>query len=229
MAVYALAVCFAIVFLGEHYVVDVMVGSTLALTAYALVFRTRLLARWLAPIAPPSHEGTLWQRVLRLRRPLAFAAILLALAQVAGLTAHALQGRENPTEDFIARELDGRSAMANYYRGLNAYYAGDFARGAPYLARAISEVPDPSKRERAHQLLGESAFHVGDAQTAVRELGGRPKLSAEQALILAEARLQLGQRDLGFEVLDFVGRKYPRDGALQAHKAELERRYTRTN
>ena len=43
--------------------------------------------------------------------------------------------------------------------------------------------------------------------------------------MLAEARLQLGQREHGFEVLDFVARTYPDDRALQAHKAQLERRY----
>jgi TolA-binding protein len=97
------------------------------------------------------------------------------------------------------------------------------------MAQAVNEVPDPSKRLRAHALLGESAFHAGDTQTAARELGAQSKLSPEQALMLAEARLQLGQREQGFEVLDFVARAYPQDHALQAHKAQLERRYSRAN
>jgi hypothetical protein len=229
MAAYAASVCFAIVFLGEHYVVDVMVGSTLALSAFVIVFRTRAFARLLAPSAPLSHEGTLWQRALRLRRPLLLATLLLVLAQAAGTSARALQGRENPTDDFIARELDGNSPMANYYRGLNAYYAGDFGSASHFLTPSLREVPDASKRARAHQLLGESAFRTGDARTAARELGAQIKLSPEQALMLAEARLQLGQRDLGFQVLDFVGRTYPSDSALQEHKAQLERRYARTS
>jgi hypothetical protein len=232
MAVYACAVCFAIVFLGEHYVVDVMCGSTLALVAFVIVFRTRTFARWLGPsplTGPAMHEGTLWQRAVRLRQPLLTAIVLLVLAQTAGLLAHAYQGKENPTEDFIARELDGKSAMAAYYHGLNAYYARDFARAQRFLAQAAGQVPDPGKRLRAHALLGESAFHAGDTQTAARELGAQSKLSPEQALMLAEARLQLGQRDSGFEVLDFVARTYPDDRVLQAHKAQLERRYARAN
>jgi membrane-associated phospholipid phosphatase len=232
MAVYACSVCFAIVFLGEHYIVDVMCGTTLALVAFVIVFRTRAFAYFLRPSplsGPGMHEGSLWQRALRLRRPLLIAAVLLVLAQTAGLLARAYQGKENPTEDFVARELDGKSPMAAYYHGLNAYYAGDFARARHFMAQAVNEVPDPGKRLRAHALLGESAFHTGDTQTAARELGSQSKLSPEQALMLAEARLQLGQREQGFEVLDFVARTYPDDRALQAHKVQLERRYSRAN
>ena len=39
--------------------------------------------------------------------------------------------------------------MANYYRGLNAYYAGDYARAQHFLLPATREVPDTSKQARA--------------------------------------------------------------------------------
>ena len=43
-----------------------------------------------------------------------------------------MSGGENPrpSEDFIARELDGKSPMASYYRGLNAFDAGQYPEGA---------------------------------------------------------------------------------------------------
>ena len=43
--------------------------------------------------------------------------------------------------------------------------------------------------------------------------------------MLAEARLKLGQRELGFQVLDDVSRTFPHDQALQAQRSRLEQQY----
>ena len=85
MAAYALSVCFAIVALGEHYVVDVMVGTTLALSAYACAFRSRFVDRWFDArrAAIPEHpSGSAWQAARGLAAPLAVSALLLVMAQV---------------------------------------------------------------------------------------------------------------------------------------------------
>jgi TolA-binding protein len=166
--------------------------------------------------------------LVQLRRPLLISALLLVLAQLAGNAARAMLGRDVPTEEFIAQELDGKSPMAAYYRGLNAYYAHDFAHAREFFARSIGEVPDVKKQARAYLLLGESAFHVGDFRGAAQTLASQPKLTAEQALMLAEARLKLGERAIGFQVLDFVASSYPDDTRVQARKHALEREYQRT-
>jgi hypothetical protein len=231
MLAYTLAVFFAIVYLGEHYVIDVLAGATLACLAYLVAYRvpvvTRLLARKDEPNAKPSTQGML-AALAQLKRPLLVTALLLVLAQFAGNAARAMLGRDVPTEQFIARELDGKSPMAAYYRGLNAYYARDFVHARAFFARAIGEVPDVKKQARAYLLLGESAFHAGDFRGAAQTLASQPKLTGEQALMLAEARLKLGERAVGFQVLDFVAQSAPDDAQLQARKQALERAYRRT-
>lgn len=223
MLAYTLAVLFAIVCLGEHYLVDVLAGALLAGVAYVAAFRLPWFAR-AGELATPAPGEKAMSRLLR---PLVIAGVLLAGSEAAGLGAVALQGRDVPTEAFVREELDGRSPMASYYHGLNAYYAGAFARAQGYFAKAVHEVPDVAKQSRAYLLLGESAYRARDFRGAAETLGSQPKLSKEQALMLAEARLELGQRELGFQVLDFVAGAYPADDALRREKRRLEQRYGR--
>jgi hypothetical protein len=228
---YTLLVFFAIVCLGEHYVVDVLAGCALALLAYLVAYWlpaiTRVLAKRGEPAsAAPPAVGML-RSASRLRSPLLSTVALLGLAQAAGLSRGALLDRDVPTEAFIRRELDGKSPMAAYFRGLNAFSAGDFARAEPLFAQAISEVPDLPEQENAYLLLGESAYHAADFQTALRTFASQPKLTADHALMLAEARLRLGQRELGFQALDSLVRSNPDDARLRARASQLEHAYGR--
>jgi hypothetical protein len=228
LSAYLAAVVFGIVYMGEHYVVDIVAGFALALSGHFVAHHSRRVSRWLEqrrmPSLPPAGPGAR----KALQWPLLLCVLLIALAQAAGSAAKAMQGREVPTEDFIARELDGKSpTMARYYRALNAYYAHDYRRAQPLFAKARFEVPELAKQERAGLLFGESAYHNRDYAGAVAALGTKPKLSPEQGLMLAESRLALGQREQGFQVLDFLARSLPDDHALQARKRELEQRFAR--
>jgi hypothetical protein len=195
MGAYTLLMWFTIVALGEHYIVDVMAGITLALVVWTLTHRVPAIARWLdarceAPELRPARE-TPWQGVVRLWRPLAIAVGLLVVAQGVDMTARALRRSDLPTEDFIQRELVGKSPLADYYRGLVAYEARDYPVAQRYLQNALAAVPDAPRREQAALLLGQSAFRSGDYRTAVDVLGAQPKLDAEQALMLTEGRQRL--------------------------------------
>jgi membrane-associated phospholipid phosphatase len=144
MLMYAACAVFGVVYMGEHYVIDVIGGASLASIVYLLSYRATWVTRWLER----SVESGLVPA-------LCWGGLLLALAQGAGYLAVSWAGREVPTEAFIRRELDGKSPTANYYRGLNAYYAGDCQHALPLFLRASREMPNESKRARALQLRAE--------------------------------------------------------------------------
>src|SRR5690606_1524274 len=134
MLAYAGAVTFGIVYLGEHYVVDVVAGVALAVAAYLAAYHWRRLDPWLdregRTTTAPAGPGTLL-------RPLAVAAPLLGLALLLGLVAQRTAGRFVPSEAFIARELEGRSPMVVFYRGLLAHRHRDYRRAQPLFVAAL--------------------------------------------------------------------------------------------
>jgi hypothetical protein len=198
IALYALLAWFGIVYMGEHYIVDVLAGIALAVGAYLLCYQGGPLARWL---------GVRGERALRvpalheLRLPLLVTALLLVLAQGASVLASAIATRDLPTAEFIARELDGKSPMASYYRGLRAYYAGDCAQVERLMAQAGREVPDAAKRTRSGLLRGECAYRSGNFAAALGRLRGARELTPEQVLMLADAELRAGKREDGVRAL----------------------------
>jgi hypothetical protein len=234
MGAYTLAVFFAIVCLGEHYVVDVLAGVALAVFAYFLAYRRRA-AVGRAPASDTRADAS------SLTGPLLGCTFLIVLAQVTGGIARMLQDRElnqaeraaravdgDPvSEDFVVRELDGKSPMTNYFRGLHAFQAGDFPRAQVRFATSVSEVPDPEMQVRANRLLGVSAFHNRDYRRAVDALAAESELPPEEALMLAEARLQLGQRELGFQALDDITKLWPETASRREKRLRLERAYGR--
>jgi hypothetical protein len=86
-------------------------------------------------------------------------------------------------------------------------------------------VPDRKLLTRAHLLLGESAFRNNDLRTAADALATAFELTPAQTLMLADARLRLGDRVRGLQALDDVARLLPDDDPLQAERRRLERTY----
>ena len=112
MVGYALAMWFAVVLLGEHYVVDVMAGVALAIAIYLAAFRNRAIAaRAHARVTrTPVHAASPWQRAFQLKRPLFFAAALLILAQACGLSAQSM----NQGSRLVAAPPASRSLGAGH-------------------------------------------------------------------------------------------------------------------
>jgi hypothetical protein len=220
MLAYLLAVMFGIIYMGEHYVVDVMAGFTLAVVCYAIAYRSRF-----APALLPAGHGGREARdavPFALGQRLALSALLIGLSQAAGVGGQAMHGDGLPTAKFIANELDGKSPMATYFRGLRAYRDGEFAQAQALLQKAQPELPSLAQLQ-ASLVLGESAYHNRDWPVVARTLGGLPKLTPEQMVMLAETRFALGQRDLGRQLLQLLRADPPRDRALRARGAQLER------
>jgi len=188
---YFATVVFAIVYLGEHYVVDVLAGVVLALVGYLVAFEWQRVKSRLdqagqiaaGPVAPGA-----------LVRPLVLTAILLTLAVgLGGVAAGRTTGGFLPDQGFIARELDGKSPVADYFRAVLAHSERDFRTAQPLLARAIPDIRDSTMRRRAQIQLAESAFHNGDFAASVRVLEELGRLSPRLVEMQAQAKAGLAR------------------------------------
>ena len=109
LSLYALTVCVAIGYLGEHYLVDIIAGALLAI-AVDLTIHSRAVARRLAGgasvLAPVQ-----WSRL----RAVVLAALMAVLAaEIVGQAAVVLRdGRQFHTRGFIERELTARAGRTD--------------------------------------------------------------------------------------------------------------------
>ena len=213
---YAFLVYLSITVLGEHYVVDVFAGMLLAAVCYWAAYRTEL------PRRLTGHDASLRIRLLLM-------VLLLLLAEGLGLWARKYQWHYQPTEAFVARELDGHTHLANYYRGRRAYLKGDHQTAQAAMELAIGEVTRPSHQENTYRALGISAFHNGDWQTSAENLGRfpLPTLGPRAAIMLAQAQLKAGLRREGFATLDQAAGLFGDDPGVQYWKDQLEAEHGR--
>jgi len=218
MLAYTMLVYLATIQLGHHYGVDVLGGIALALISYGLVYRGDRVARALGALSTPGLERS----VLRTR--LLATALLLSLTFLEGAYGPMIAGQQPPVPSaaFIERELEGKSPMASYYRGLRAFRAQDYTLAQHWLARAIPEVPVAQARVSALGDLAVSAYFNRDYRTVVwaaRRLGkGFP---AGLALMIAESMVRTGQEREGFELLDRVAASHPDHPEVKTMQANL--------
>jgi membrane-associated phospholipid phosphatase len=217
--VYAGLVFFAIMYLGEHYLVDVVAGVALAGLCYLLV------RQW-------GRFGTGADRARRIadqgwsvRASVIIMTTLSALAL--GINAWASRYQYDPfvpTMTFVERELDGRTHTASFFRGYRAYLDGDYAQAEAVLARAAQEGQRPGLRTRAVKMAAAAAYEIEDWAAVIRYLQDVPliDLGVEEGLRLVEARLGAGERSAGLETLDALIEYFPDASALEERKQTLE-------
>jgi hypothetical protein len=151
VAAYTMTVCVAIVYLGEHYYVDVMAGTALAAAVYLLVYRTALLETM------KSSRLALVARLLTSRFPTVtpiVVGLLMAIgAEVLGQVSVDLRRPLHVDEAFVHRELVGRSDIASLALARFALQRGDDALASRLLERALTEVRRDEDRASAAELL----------------------------------------------------------------------------
>jgi hypothetical protein len=153
---YALVVCVAVMYLGEHFLVDVVAGWALALAVYAgVVWLEAKAGGDRRQILEPQHR---WQV-----RPIAVALLLVAAAVGLGQLNARWLAPLPITRAFVERELMGRSIVARYYLGRLAFDAGDFGEAQVELTAALDELRDPVQQELIHALLARSAAQHHDS------------------------------------------------------------------
>jgi membrane-associated phospholipid phosphatase len=216
MAAYTGLVYLSTIHLAHHYAVDVLGGIALALACYVAVYRSGNVARLFGALTPPATTaGALRVRILA-------TGLLLALTHASGVYGPALTGGLNPlpSEEFIARELDRRSPMASYYRGMRAFDAGRYAEAKRLLLEAAKEVPAAS-RGATFGTLVLTAYEDHDYATVLsvaQHLDGMPP---GVALIVAESLVRTGQHTRGFELLESVARDHPGHPDVDAVRVRL--------
>jgi membrane-associated phospholipid phosphatase len=190
MPVYALLVGTAIVYLGEHYFVDLVAGALLALLVFVVVYHLGNRQQWLRWPAVPV-------------KPLLLSVLLVTVAEGLGHWTVSIAKPWKVTQSFAQRELVGRSEMADYYLGRLAYDAGDYRRAQHHFARAERTLPRDSQRLQASVWTARSAYLQGDHAAVIRALEPRAQeeLSKEALILLAVAYLQAERGAEGMTLL----------------------------
>jgi hypothetical protein len=202
---YAMVVWVAVIYLGEHYLVDVIAGTTLALAVYAVVVRREAAGRNASP-QPGREQPERWEPL-----PIAIALLLVAAAVGFGQLSARWVGPVPITRAFVERELLGRSPLAHYYLGRLAFDDGDFARAQVELAHSLDELPYPAEQKVIRTYLAMSASHSGDFPAVIAALEPlRASTDDVNTLVLlGNALVESNQYEKGLAVLREARSRFP--------------------
>jgi hypothetical protein len=198
---WAALVVFAIVYLGEHYLVDAVAGVLLAGAVSFVVYRVDFAALALAGRMPRVH-------------PVLLSLLLIAVAQGVGDLTIRIQGGWQADRAFIEREMAGRSALAPLLLGRLALAEGRLAEARPLLDEAARTMRDPERRREASLLLAQAAYRQGDFAATIDALAPdlRARRLGPQALtLLAVAYWNDGRRGEGAALLEELAERFPHD------------------
>jgi len=204
VVLYAVAVWVAVLYLGEHYLVDVVAGCVLALSVFAAAMWWE--ARFNAVTASRREPQEGWAV-----RSIAFALLLAALAVGLGQLNARWTGPLPITRAFIQRELMGRSILAHYYLGRVAFTAGDFAEAQVELTRSLDDLVEPSQQKVIRAFLGSSASHTRDFPAVIAALEPLRAVTDDVSnlVLLANAYVETNQYDQGLAVLREARSRFP--------------------
>jgi hypothetical protein len=149
VAAYATGVALGVIYLGEHYVVDVVAGAALSSVIYAGV------RRWGAPANSLASPETSGPESLS-PRPIIAAVVLIGLAFGCGQLGGMWLGPLPVTTAFVHRELVDRSPVAHYLLGRVALADGDYAEARVQLTRALDDLTHPDHQKLIRSLIAES-------------------------------------------------------------------------
>jgi hypothetical protein len=147
---YAVAAGTGVVYLGEHYAVDVVAGVVLAAVVHAAV------RRWGAPATSMIRGNETFAPEALAPRPIIVGVALVAVAFAFGPLTTALLSPLPITVAFVERELVGRSPAANYLLGRLAFDRGDFISARARFALALEDLEGPSEQEVIRGFLRQS-------------------------------------------------------------------------
>jgi hypothetical protein len=151
---YAACVLFSIMYLGEHYAVDLLAGIGLALFCFALFYPvgTRLARERLGALRerwgrPPESASIL--------RPALLALLLIGFAEAGEKLATEYQTSLWIHPRFVERELAHLPGAEDLFLANDAYDHGDFDTAVHHYARALPLLDGPHQ-SRVRQALARS-------------------------------------------------------------------------
>ncbi len=200
LAAYAGLVFLAIMYLGEHYLVDVVAGIGLAGAVFALVYHVR-------PTVPT------WPRWAARVRPIFVTVLLVVLAEAVGQLSATLARPFDVTPAFVERELVGRTPVAHLFVGRFAFERGDLRRARSEFERAAATLESPTQRQQAALWAGRTAYRQGDYRAVIDALA--PTRDGDAGLdsltLLAVAYIEAAQHREGETLLRELVARFPRE------------------
>ncbi len=147
LALYTLSVLFAIGYLGEHYLVDILAGLLLAGAIYLLCYRISSLSRR----AGPSSES--WPSGLGAQ--VAIAVLLILASEGIGRGGQAMRQSHARLiqRPFVEDNLSGRSDRAHYLLASIAIQDGNAPAAIRELELSLRELKDAPDRLDAAEIL----------------------------------------------------------------------------
>ena len=192
---YALCIYFSIMYLGEHYLVDVLFGMLLAFVCFATMYL--------------ADDGGWWDKLKRgaqrvftapgnanggaLVHPVFLALLLIASSELSEHAATKLRPTSWVHAGFARSELSARPAEQALYLGADAYGKQDLVTAIEYYEQALALFEEPRKRDYVRDMMARSAYFLGDhARTAEVLSGVEVSVRAETRLIQGISLSELG-------------------------------------
>jgi hypothetical protein len=195
---YTVTVWVAVIYLGEHYLIDVIAGVLLALVVYAGVHRWGAAPRSSAQAPAVREPHDQWEA-----QPIAIALLLVAAAFGFGQLSARWMGPLPTTRAFIERELMGRSVVAHYLLGRVAFDESDFVRAKTELALSLEDLKHPDQQKVIRKYLAMSAYQTNDLPAAITALEPLRQTTddVDNLVLLANAYVESDQYQKGLAVL----------------------------
>lgn len=201
---YALVVGGAVIYLGEHFLVDIVAGWALALAVYAgvMVWEPTASGPRSQALEPPDRSEA---------RPIVVALLLVAAAVGCGQLNVRWFGPLPITRAFVERELMGRSIVARYYLGRRAFAEGDFAVAQVEFTHALDELSHPTQQKVIRTFLARSASHNRDFAAVIAALEPLHRAADEvgDLVLLGSAYVESNQYEQGLAVLRDARSRFP--------------------
>jgi membrane-associated phospholipid phosphatase len=180
---YFAAMIFALVYGGEHYILDVAAGVILAVVAYFLVTK---------PLIPAHITARLQWGI---RGQVIAAVILLIMAESMSQVSSRNYSLWEPNKAFARSELVGHSPKAYLILGGFAFNEEEYKDAQGHFLQARKDLQHSDSLPTAEKFLAISAFYNSDFQTVISVSGARPlaDLSLREAFMLARSNLAVGR------------------------------------
>ena len=198
LVAYTTLVWIAVVYLGEHYLVDLCAGAVLAVATYVAIYHLDLLSR----------SGTRSRRI----SPVLLSALLITMAEGMGQVTKTLHRPWGATPAFVERELRDAPGPYHFMRGRLAFDRRHFADARAEFDRARESLVEPARRRRAAEWSARSAFRSGDYARTVSTLEPlRDAVDPSALLLLGVAYARNEQPEDGARLLNELIERYPSD------------------
>lgn len=222
---YTLIMAFALVYGGEHFILDELAGIGVAGFVYWLVYRSTFLSRISGLFKKRAKaEDSHFFRLLDtpIKQKLAITLFLLIIAEISGQIVLNQLEVFIPAEDFIERELDGKSDLVSYYRGGYAFNAGDMATAQREFCVSMKEAGPKRVALESAGFCIVSAHANGDYPVVIRAAGNLPreKVSPRIGVLVATAYARIGKIDSSLDYLANLLEAYPCHAGLISLKTQ---------